>query len=64
MTATEEIECVDLYDESAELRKFIGSGGFDLTVMGGYSHPKWLEIFGGMTLSTLLTSNIPALVSH
>ena len=55
---------MDLYDESAELRKFIGSGGFDLTVMGGYSHPKWLEIFGGMTLSTLLSSNIPALVSH
>lgn len=37
----------------------------DLLVMGGYSHPMWLEfIFGGLTQSTLLSSDIPVLVSH
>lgn len=37
----------------------------DLLVMGGYSHPMWLEfIFGGLTQSTLLSSGIPVLVSH
>jgi nucleotide-binding universal stress UspA family protein len=36
-----------------------------LLVMGGYSHPKWLEfIFGGATQSILLSSKIPVLVSH
>ena len=65
ITATEDIEYVDWSDESAELRKFINSGGFDLTVMDGYSHPKWLEfLVGGTTMSTLLTSNISVLVSH
>jgi nucleotide-binding universal stress UspA family protein len=38
---------------------------YDLLVMGGYSHPKWLEfIFGGATKSILLSSKIPVLVSR
>lgn len=38
---------------------------YDLLVMGGYSHPVWIEfIFGGLTPSVLLSSKIPVLVSH
>jgi nucleotide-binding universal stress UspA family protein len=43
----------------------IEQGHYDLLVMGGYSHPMWLEfIFGGATQSILLSSKIPVLVSH
>jgi len=43
----------------------MANGGYDLVVMGAYSRPRWLEfVFGGMTLSTLLTSNVAVLVSH
>ena len=52
-------------DENASLRKQIEQGRYDLLVMGGYSHPRWLEfIFGGATQSILLSSKIPVLVSH
>jgi nucleotide-binding universal stress UspA family protein len=52
-------------DEHASLRKQIEQGHYDLLVMGGYSHPMWLEfIFGGATQSILLSSKIPVLVSH
>jgi nucleotide-binding universal stress UspA family protein len=52
-------------DEHAALRKQIEQGNYDLLVMGGYSHPLWLEfIFGGLTQSILLSSKIPVLVSH
>lgn len=52
-------------DEHELLRKQIEQGHYDLLVMGGYSHPRWLEfIFGGATKSILLSSNIPTLVSH
>ena len=52
-------------DEHESLRKQIEEEQYDLLVMGGYSHPLWLEfIFGGTTQSILLSSKIPVLVSH
>jgi nucleotide-binding universal stress UspA family protein len=52
-------------DEHASLRQRIKQGHYDLLVMGGYSHPMWVEfIFGGLTQSLLLSSKIPVLVSH
>lgn len=52
-------------NEHESLRQHIEQGGYDLLVMGGYSHPKWQEfIFGGITRSVLLSSSIPVLVSH
>jgi nucleotide-binding universal stress UspA family protein len=52
-------------EEQELLRQQIEQGDYDLLVMGGYSHPRWLEfIFGGTTQSILLSSKIPVLVSH
>ena len=52
-------------DEPIALCQQIDKADYDLLVMGGYSHPKWLEfIFGGATQSILLSSKIPVLVSH
>lgn len=52
-------------EEPLALRKQMETTQYDLLVMGGYSHPKWLEfIFGGATQSILLSSKIPVLVSH
>jgi nucleotide-binding universal stress UspA family protein len=52
-------------DEHEALAKQIKEGQFDLLVMGGYSHPMWLQfIFGGATQSMLLSSKIPVFVSH
>ena len=52
-------------EEDESLRKEIEQGAYDLLVMGGYSHPMWLEfIFGGATRLMLLSSKIPVLVSH
>jgi nucleotide-binding universal stress UspA family protein len=52
-------------EENKSLRTQIEQGYYDLLVMGGYSHPIWLEfIFGGATRSILLSSKIPILVSH
>lgn len=57
-----QIRTVEHHDS---LRKQIEQGSYDLLVMGGYSHPMWMEfIFGGTTQTTLLTSKIPVLVSH
>lgn len=51
--------------EHDSLRNQIEQGHYDLLVMGGYSHPMWLEfIFGGATQSILLSSKIPVLISH
>ena len=51
--------------EDEALREQIEQGDYDALVMGGYSHPMWLEfIFGGATRSVLLSSKIPILVSH
>ena len=51
--------------EPTALRQHIEKAGYDFLVMGGYSHPMWLEfIFGGATQSMLLSSKIPILVSH
>jgi len=52
-------------EEPIALRQQLEKADYDLLVMGGYSHPKWLEfIFGGATRSILLSSKIPVLVSH
>jgi nucleotide-binding universal stress UspA family protein len=52
-------------EEPIALRQQLEKADYDLLVMGGYSHPKWLEfIFGGATQSILLSSKIPVLVSH
>ncbi|MFI5012594.1 MAG: universal stress protein [Hyphomicrobiales bacterium] len=52
-------------DEPESLQERIEQEHFDLLVMGGYSHPIWLEfIFGGATRSMLLSSRIPVFVSH
>ena len=51
--------------EHDSLRNKIDEGDYDLVVMGGYSHPRWIEfIFGGATQSILLSSKIPVLISH
>jgi nucleotide-binding universal stress UspA family protein len=56
---------IETVDEHDVLQKQIEEGHYDLLVMGGYSHPKWIEfIFGGATRSILLSSQIPVLVSH
>ena len=52
-------------EEPLALRQQIEKADYDLLVMGGYSHPMWLEfIFGGTTQSMLRSSKIPVLVSH
>ena len=52
-------------EEPAALRQYLEKAQYDLLVMGGYSHPMWLEfIFGGTTRSLLLSSKTPVLVSH
>ena len=50
--------------EPMTLRRQIENAHYDLLVMGGYSHPMWLEFIGGMTPSMLASSKIPVLVSH
>lgn len=51
--------------EHAALRAQLEQERYDLIVMGGYTHPIWLEfIFGGATQSILRSSKIPVLVSH
>jgi nucleotide-binding universal stress UspA family protein len=52
-------------EEPQTLRQQIEKARYDLLVMGGYSHPTWLEfIFGGTTDSVLRSSKIPVLISH
>jgi nucleotide-binding universal stress UspA family protein len=52
-------------EERTALRQQMEKAHYDLLVMGGYSHPMWLQfIFGGTTRSMLLSSKIPVLVSH
>jgi nucleotide-binding universal stress UspA family protein len=52
-------------EEPIALRQQMEKAHYDLPVMGGYSHPMWLEfIFGGTTESVLRSSKIPVLVSH
>jgi nucleotide-binding universal stress UspA family protein len=51
--------------ESTALLQQMEKARYDFLVMGGYSHPRWLEfIFGGTTESVLWLSKIPVLVSH
>ena len=56
---------IETTDEAAALHERTEKANYDLLVMGGYSHPMWLEfIFGGTTNSVLRSSKIPVLVSH
>jgi nucleotide-binding universal stress UspA family protein len=58
-------ELATVSQEHLALRTGVQQGHYDLLIMGAYSHAKWMEfIFGGATQSTLLSSNIPVLVSH
>jgi nucleotide-binding universal stress UspA family protein len=51
--------------EPTALRQQMEKARYDLLVMGGHSHPMWLEfIFGGTTDSVLRSSKMPVLVSH
>jgi nucleotide-binding universal stress UspA family protein len=59
------VAAISSSDENAALREQLEQERYDLIVMGGYSHPLWLElIFGGATQSILLSAKIPVLVSH
>jgi nucleotide-binding universal stress UspA family protein len=52
-------------EEPIALQKQVEKARYDFLIMGGYSHPMWIEfIFGGATRSILLSSKIPVLVSH
>ncbi|MFI4972936.1 MAG: universal stress protein [Caulobacterales bacterium] len=60
-----ELRQIATRDEHGALRREIEQGHCDLLVMGGYSHPMWMEfVFGGATQSILLSSKTPILVSH
>lgn len=60
-----EAVAIETADEAAALRERTENANYDLLVMGGYSHPMWLEfIFGGTTNSVLWSSKIPVLISH
>jgi len=52
-------------NEHQLLAQRVEQGNYDLLVMGGYSHRRWVEfLFGGATQAILLASKIPVLVSH
>lgn len=52
-------------DEHNSLRNELEQGCYELVVMGGYSHPMWVEfVFGGATQSILLSSKTPIFISH
>jgi nucleotide-binding universal stress UspA family protein len=52
-------------DEHGALRRELERGDHQLLVMGGYSHPMWLEfVAGGVTQSILMSSQTPILASH
>ena len=52
-------------EEPVALQKRVEKARYDFLIMGGYSHPMWLEfIFGGTTQSMPRSSKIPVLVSH
>ena len=60
-----DVRQVRTQDEHSTLLLQIEKGHYDLLVMGGYSHPMWMEfIFGGATHSALIASKMPVLVSH
>jgi nucleotide-binding universal stress UspA family protein len=65
ITIAEKGVAIQTDDEAAALREQAERANYDLLVMGGYSHPMWLEfVFGGTTKSLLRSSKIPILVSH
>jgi nucleotide-binding universal stress UspA family protein len=59
-----QIQLINSIKDYAVLQEQIERGGYDLVVMGGYSHPMLEFIFGGATRSILLSSTIPVFVSH
>jgi nucleotide-binding universal stress UspA family protein len=63
--ATITVRRIATRDEHGSLRKEIEQGRCDLLVMGGYSHPMWMEfVFGSAAQSIILSSKTPVLVSH
>ena len=65
VTAESKVTPATRVQEHKALHAAVEQGAYDLLVMGAYSHARWVEfIFGGATQSTLLSSNIPVLVSH
>lgn len=65
ITISEERRQIVAVDEHRSLREQLGQGSYDLLVMGGYSHPMWMEfVFGGATQSILLSSKTPIFISH
>jgi nucleotide-binding universal stress UspA family protein len=65
VVAESRVEGATVAIEHEVLQASIDRGDYDLLVMGAYSHSRWVEfLFGGATQSTLLTSEIPVLVSH
>ena len=65
ITINANVDCSSGAEEHKTLQRHLDQGSYDLVVMGGYSHPPWTEfIFGGATLLTLTSSNIPVFVSH
>jgi nucleotide-binding universal stress UspA family protein len=52
-------------EEHASLQRRMEQGQYGLVVLGGYSHPMWIEfIFSGATTSILMSSRTPMLISH
>ncbi|HXQ15955.1 MAG TPA: universal stress protein [Caulobacteraceae bacterium] len=59
------VDCAPGAAEHKTLQGNIDRGAYELVVMGGYSHPQWMEfIFGGATMFTLMSSKIPVFLSH
>ena len=65
VAALSKVERASTAQEHKALHLSIEQGAYDLLIMGAYSHARWIEfILGGASQSTLLSSNIPVLVSH
>jgi len=63
--AESRVERATVASEHEALATRIEGGAYNLLVMGAYSHSRWLEfLLGGPTLSALISSDIPVLVSH
>jgi nucleotide-binding universal stress UspA family protein len=65
ITVSDDRRQIVTVDEHRALRDELEHGGYELLVMGGYSHPMWMEfVFGGATQSILLSSKTPIFISH
>lgn len=65
INVSEEWRRIVSVDGHRSLRDELEKGGYELLVMGGYSHPICMEfVFGGATQSILLSSKTPIFISH